>query len=234
METIIGNQQDYNLSNNQIQVLLTGTFGDGCISLNKSNTSTFTSNGIHKEYIDFKFNLLEDLQSSTREGMNSGYKVNIIHSLLSKADKRITTLHHNSLENKLNLLDDLGLALWFYDDGSLHKKNRFFNLNTHSFSEEVHYDVLVPYFENKGLRPKVFKDRKKDGREFSYLYFGKHYGAFEIMEILQKYPLQCYSYKLWSSETIQEWSKLLVQLKSENKTISARKFSNILAGKSVL
>ena len=84
---------------------------------------------------------------------------------VKRADINITKLHNLSLEDKLDLLDELGLALWFYDDGSLHKKNGFFNLNTHSFNEEIHQDVLKPYFEKLGLKPDIYKDKKKDGRE---------------------------------------------------------------------
>lgn len=231
----IGNQQDYDLlglTNEQIQVLLTGTFGDGCIKLNPSNTSTFTSNCIHSEYRDYKSKLLGDLLSSERESINMGFKQNMIYHNLSKADIRITKLHNFSLEEKLDIMDNLGLALWFYDDGSLHHKNHFYNLNTHYFSEEVHKEVLVPFFEKLGLQPKILKDKKKDGREFSYLMFGKHYGAFEIAELLQQYPVECYKYKLWSSETIQKWSKLKAELKSKGITVSNRNFTNLLLGKS--
>lgn len=229
----IDNQQDYNLTNNQIQVLLTGTFGDGCITIEKSGTSTYKSNCIHKEYIDYKSNLLGNLWSSNSSNTNMGYKQNIIYHCRSKADIRITKIHNLSLEEKLSLFDELGLALWFYDDGSLHKKNHFFNLNTHSFNEEIHRDLLVPFFNNLGMKPDVYKDRKKDGREFCYLYFAKHYGTYEIMKILEKYPIDCFKYKLWSSETIQNWSKLKAELKNRGiENISSRKFTNILLKKS--
>lgn len=227
----IDNQQDCNLTNNQIQVLLTGTFGDGCIRLEKSGTSVYITNCIHKEYIDYKSKLLEDLWSSNSSNINMGYKQNMIYHCRSKADIRITKIHNLSIEEKLSLFDELGLALWFYDDGSLHKRCNFFNLNTHAFSEEVHKDLLVPFFENLGMKPLILKDRKKDGREFSYLYFAKHRGTYEIMKILEKYPIDCFKYKLWSSETIQKWSKLQAELKSKGiENISPRKFTNILLG----
>lgn len=233
----IDNQQDYNLNleltNNQIQVLLTGTFGDGCITLEKSGTSKYSTNCIHKEYIDYKTSLLEDLWSSNSEAIDQGFKQNVIYNCRSKASIKITKFNNLSLEDKLSLFTELGLALWFYDDGSLHKKNHFFNLNTHSFSEEIHRDLLVPFFNKLGMKPDVYKDRKKDGREFCYLYFAKHFGAFEIMKILEKYPIDCFKYKLWSSETIQNWSKLKAELKSRGiENISPRKFTNILLEKS--
>lgn len=53
------------------------------------------------------------------------------------------------------------------------------------------------------------------------------------MKILEKYPIDCFKYKLWSSETIQNWSKLKAELKSRGiERISPIKFTNILSGKS--
>lgn len=44
---------------------------------------------------------------------------------------------------------------------------------------------------------------------------------------MNKYPVNCYNYKVWSPETIQNWSKLQEQLKSiDNPT--TRKKSMIL------
>ena len=227
----IGNQQDYSLTNNQLQVLLTGTYGDGHIC-KKSKNYYYQTNSIYKEYIDYKANLLGDLLSSIRENLNMGYKQNTIYSLITKHSKLIVDLENYSKEEKLTMLNELGVALWFYDDGSLHYKYEFFNLNTHEFSKEFQQDVLIPYFNNLDMKPKLLEEKKKDGRIFYYLYFGKHFGTFEIMEILQKYPIDCFKYKLWSSETIQNWSKLKTELKSRNIEVTPRKFTNILNGKS--
>lgn len=46
---------------------------------------------------------------------------------------------------------------------------------------------------------------------------------------LNKYYVDCYNYKIWSSETIQNWSKMQEYLKSENKSqCSNRMKSSIL------
>lgn len=55
------------------------------------------------------------------------------------------------LKEVLDNLDDLGLALWFYDDGSLHQTKLFYNLCTHKFSREIHEDILVPFFNKWGI-----------------------------------------------------------------------------------
>lgn len=231
----MGNQQDYNLTNNQLQILLSGYFGDGHITITENNKGIFTTNSVCREYIEFKKDLLENLIiGSIREKVNLGFKRNTIYEIGSIRSDNIRVIYNLSIEKKLELLDDLGLALWFYDDGSLHKNYYFYNLNTHSFDEYTHYNILVPYFESKGLHPKVLRDKKKDGREFCYLYFGKHFGAFEITQLLEKYPFDCFKYKLWSSETIQKWSKLKAELKSRNMVITPRKFENIILGKSTI
>lgn len=60
-----GQSAALNLSNEQIQVLLTGKFGDGCLSTPKScvDNSLYSSNSIHEEYVDFKMKLLGNLAS---------------------------------------------------------------------------------------------------------------------------------------------------------------------------
>jgi hypothetical protein len=223
------NQQGDNLTIEQQQVILTGSFGDGFICKTKSNKSYYVTNCIHKDYLIYKIGLLKNLCTGhIREYINQGYKQNTIYSFNSIYSLGITQFNALSLEEKLKKFTDLGIALWFYDDGSLHHKNYFYNLNTHKFCQEVNEDILKPYFNTLGMYPKVLRDKKKDGRIFYYLHFSKHKGAFEISNILSKYYIECFKYKLWSSTTIQKWSKLQVELKSKGIEVSARKFTNLL------
>lgn len=229
--TNIGQSAAFDLNNNQLQVLLSGKFGDGCLSTPKSckDNSLYSSNCIYEEYIDFKIHLLGDLVSNKSFLAKNGYSGKPIWRFYTHVNKDITTIKNMSIEETLNLIDDLGIALWFYDDGSLHKTKLFYNLNTQAFSEEINRDLFVPFFAKFGITAKPTIERKKDGREFWYLRIGKYDGAYEISSILNKYFVSCYSYKIWSSETIQNWSKLQEQLKSMgNPTLSTRKLSNML------
>ena len=224
------NQQDCILSNNQKQVLFTGEFGDGCLVRNSKN-SYYQCSSMNKDLLQYKVKLLGELvgESPIKIRDNSkGYSKSSIYHFTSKTLPSITKFHNLSLEDKLREVNELGIALWFYDDGSLHKKNNFYNLCTHKFSLEVHNDLLVPFFENLGISPKVTIERKKDGRLFYYLRFGRHDGAYEINEILRKYYVPSMDYKMWSSETSLEWRKLQAELKSDEITVSKRKFSNLL------
>lgn len=216
--TINGQSAALNLSNEQLQVLVSGKFGDGHLYTPKTckDNSIYSTNCIHKEYIDYKIKLLGDLVSNSNYTEKNGYAKKPIWSMYTHVNPDITTIKNLSIEDSLNLLDDLGIALWFYDDGSLHKTKLFYNLNTQGFSEEINKDLFVPFFFKYGIKAVPTIDRKKDGREFWYLRIGKYDGAYEISEILNKYRVNCFDYKIWSSETIQNWSKMQEHLKSTN------------------
>lgn len=219
MKTNNGQSAALNLSNEQLQVIVSGKFGDGCISTPKTcvDSSMYRTNCIHEEYIDFKCKLLGDLVSNKNVAENKGYKQNTIYSIYTHTNPDITAIKNMDIESALGLMDELGLAMWFYDDGSLHKQKLFYNLNTQAFTREENEDLFVPFLKKFDINAKTTIERKKDGREFWYLRVGKYDGAYEISQILSKYPLNCFNYKIWSSETIQNWSKLQEQLKSTDK-----------------
>lgn len=212
-----------NLSNKQYQVLLTGKFGDGCLHKNKGWNANFiyTTNSINKEIVEFKINLLGELaaKSKIKETINRGFKQNTIYTGHSITSSIITDFYNEDWKESLEKMDELGLALWFYDDGSLHKTKLFYNLNTQKFSKEEN-EYIAEFLKRRWniiAIPTI--ERKADGREFWYLRIRKYEGAFIISEILNKYYLNCYSYKIISSETIQKWSKLQEKLKSTGKDI---------------
>lgn len=226
-----GQSAALNLSNEQLQVLLTGKFGDGCLTTPKTciDNSMYSSNCIYEEYVDFKIKLLGDLASSKSYTSQNGYAKKPIWQFHTHVNPEITKIKNMSIEDALNLMDELGLALWFYDDGSLHKTKLFYNLNTQAFSEEINKDLFVPFLSKFSITAIPTIERKKDGREFWYLRIGRYDGAYEISSILNKYPVECYSYKVWSSETIQNWSKLQEQLKSTDElNCSTRKKAALL------
>ena len=189
----------------------------------------YSTNCIHEEYIDYKIKLLGDLVSSKSFIDKNGYNQTPIYRFYTHVNPDITKIKNMSIEEALTLMDDLGLALWFYDDGSLHKNKLFYNLNTQAYSEEVNRELFVPFLKKFNINAVPTVERKKDGREFWYLRIGKYDGAYEISQILNKYPINCYNYKVWSSETIQNWSKLQEWLKSSgNLNFSSRKQASIL------
>ena len=229
--TINGKSATLNLSNKQLQVLLTGKFGDGSLSTPKTckDNSLYTSNCKFEEYVDYKMKLLSDLAGTKSYIADNGYSKTGIWQFHSHVSPDITAIKNMSIEEALSLMDEQGLAMWFYDDGSLHKTKLFYNLNTQAYSEEVNKELFVPFLSKFNINTKATIERKKDGRVFWYLRIGKYDGAYEISNILNKYPVDCYNYKVWSSETILNWSKMQEYLRStDNLNCSTRKKAVIL------
>ena len=180
------------MTNNLKQLYISGILGDG--HLKSSGAIMFSC--IHGEYMKWKKKLANGIGSEVCEMDNKGFKKDgkIFKYSIQKNDVGKWFLDKN-IEDFIGDLDELGLALWMYDDGSLHKKNLFYNINTHSFSREIEEEVLIPKLNTFGIYPKILTETKKDGRVFSYLCVSKYKGAFIINDILNKYPLECYSYK---------------------------------------
>ena len=70
-----GQSAALNLSNEQLQVILTGKFGDGCLSTPKScvDNSLYSSSCIYEEYVDYKMNLLGELSGTKSYTAINGY-----------------------------------------------------------------------------------------------------------------------------------------------------------------
>lgn len=224
------NQQLCNLTNDQKQLILSGILGDGCISTpqTENSNSYFLTNCKYEEYIDYKKSILNNLFKNKKLQKENGYSKTPIYILRSKSHFIFNKYKKYSIKQILNELDEFGIALWFYDDGSLHKNKLFYNLNTHSFSKEIQIKYFIPFFNKYNIFPKLTKEVKKNGRIFYYLRISKFEGSYEISKILNKYKINCYNYKLWSSETILNWSKLQVQLKRQGISVSYKRFSRLL------
>lgn len=184
------------ITNEQKQVILSGILGDGHVKENGGGSYSC----IHKEYMDLKSKLLHNLALSPKKKMNSGYKKSPIYYLGLMVNPYGMNVIDKGIFNKLEDLDELGLALWFFDDGSRHKKSNFYNINTHSFSREEEEKHLIPLLNKFNIFPKIYTETKKDGRVFSYLMVEKWQGAMEMSRMMRKLNLECYDYKLLPKE----------------------------------
>lgn len=182
------------INEDMVQVLLTGVFSDGCI-YSTGNEYAYSTNCIHREYIELKYKILSPLiKSEIRSRENTGKSSKVIHTFNTIAHPFITQIAHDSLEDNLSRLNEFGLALWFYDDASLKKNCDWYNLYTNSFTESEHDNILIPYFTSLGLRPTKRYDVKED-KYFCYLAFNKFDGTEAIMKLLNKYTVDCFKYK---------------------------------------
>lgn len=218
----IDNKQLYNFTREQTQVFLTSRLGDGCIYTTNSKSVVYLTNCKYLEYIEFKKKLIG--KGTIKYTQHNGYAQTPIYTLYGGAYPELLKIKNLDIKDVLKNLDYLGLALWFYDDGSLHKRDLYYNLNTQKFSKEVHETILIPYFKTLGINAKLRVDNNHKNPLY-YIGINKYEGANLVSSILSKYPISCYSYKVWSSETIQKWSNLQEQVKSTDKDLSPRQLS---------
>lgn len=197
------------LTQKELQLLLSLYFGDGCYFKQSENGDYYISTScINKDYLEFKKGLLSTL-TSNEIGLfhNKGYKKDgEIYKWFINASSLITELFQTSFEEKLELLDKLGVALWFLDDGSLHKKDHFYNLSTHSFTVEEQ-KLIIKRLENFGIFGHLLKEIKKDGKIFYYITVNKYAGAYNVSKLLQDIPVSTLKYKIWPEELTTYWEE---------------------------
>lgn len=105
--------------------------------------------------------LLSDLAGTKSYIADNGYSKTGIWQFHSHVSPDITAIKNMSIEEALSLMDEQGLAMWFYDDGSLHKTKLFYNLNTQAYSEEVNKELFVPFLSKFNINAKTTIERKK-------------------------------------------------------------------------
>lgn len=192
----------------QRQLILSARLGDG--NVKEGGSVQFSC--IHSDYLEIKKIILEELgdQREVKLRDNSGYKsdgeIFTLSTLSSDLGKEVRDMPIDKVIEELN---EFGLCLWGYDDGSLHHKNLFYNLNSHNLGYEVQQDVLIPKLKSFGIKgSKLFREAKKDGRVFHYVNIPKFKGAFEFDEILRLIDVPSYRYKLLPDDFRNVYSRL--------------------------
>lgn len=196
------------LSKDQKQVLVTGFLGDGCFTKQSSGNYYYVSNSTDKEVLEKKSYLLGNLSLGVKKASQNGWGKKDIYCLRSRTSDLIAQFKKAGLQNALDEMTDLGFSLWVYDDGSMHKKNLFYNICTHKYSKEVHESTIIPYLQSRGINAKILEENKKDGRKFFYCYIGKHDGAYKVNKILREHPIYTMEYKMWDRNYQKAWEQV--------------------------
>lgn len=149
--------RDISLSHNCIQVILGSVLGDGSLKIQKNYKNArlqIRHSIVQKEYLLWKKTQLNEItlpktQIQKPDGFSKNYKI----SFQSRATKELTKIHaivckNNQVNIKLdwlNVLDKLGLLVWWLDDGSLIAKRTQGCFCTDTFNESCH-KILQQYF----------------------------------------------------------------------------------------
>lgn len=127
-----------------------------------------------KGWLDYKLELCrnEGIVVTSIGTQKSGYGgKKTIYKFSSRVNQKLTEVYRSEIDDIIKDLDELDLIMWFVDDGSWHKKKRTMHLYCNMLDDrevELLSDKIEEMF---GIRPTKRIDRKRDGREFNYLYF---------------------------------------------------------------
>lgn len=130
---------------------------------------------------------------------SSGYGgTKTIYNFYTRVDSRITAVANMDMPELLRTVDKVDLFLWHMDDGSWHKTANTIHLYCNMLNDEE-ASILCDQIEGLyGIRPRVNKDRKRDGRSFNYLYFPRKLTQLfrpEFKDFAQEMDIQTMFYK---------------------------------------
>jgi len=149
------------LNNDQYQILLGSILGDGCVC--KTPSGRYRLRIIHgmmqQSYCEWKANMFcENTQIIDHNGYSGKQAIRFCTKLIDLA-KDIPKEKYNITQWIIDDLDPRGMAIWYMDDGSLHRKAYNVNLCTHTFDMDTHkrlvakfkmYDIDCTISDNKG------------------------------------------------------------------------------------
>lgn len=166
------------ISSRQMEIIMGSLLGDGCLKSNRGISSYLSiSHTIkQKEYTDWLYSELENICLSPPKQYISKGKY-ITYYFMSEARKDLQNLRDKIYTpNKsisqwwLDQISELGLAIWYMDDGSLiyvNKNKSMFNFATNSFSQEENYMLSNMLKERFDILSEVKPYNKKSGIQYN-------------------------------------------------------------------
>lgn len=200
-----------------MQLLMVAKIGDGYCTKNGVNACIGYSS-VLKDYMLFKHKILSSkihcsdvYTKSNHLGYNNKGKINVLYVHCCEEANQVYSMSKLDIICNLNYF---GFLMYYLDDGSFHKRAHTMNLYCNSFTTVEVTALINKIYELFPIKIcKQYMDRKRDGREFPYLYIPKstaeaisaHYLDYMQNEEL----LHCMLYKLGlPSQTIEKQSYL--------------------------
>ena len=200
------NFKELRKNSSEKSILIGMIIGDGWVNFNrKTSYISFYHTPSQEEYLKFKAELLKELdiygtiKYSPKTKSNypkwkywskSYRKINLyrlMYSFRNTPEKRRKRI----ILKMLNCLDELGIALWFMDDGYNDHKRNLINLATQSFTLEEN-QIIQKWFLNKwNIEFKIYRRKDK--------YFLVTYkDAKKFKELVKPFieKLECMRYKI--------------------------------------
>lgn len=162
------------------QLLYSLKIGDGCFVTQCKDESVerpnyyLMANSINLDYISHKKSQLDKLGISTQPLHigKSGYKdSSVIYNFGTRNHPLITKVGNMSITDILKSINVEGLVYLFLDDGTFHQKKHFGHIYCNTFSDEeveLLINVMYKFYPQKRCVKRL--DKKKDGRQYPYIY----------------------------------------------------------------
>ena len=185
--------------------------GDGHIYNDKrsdGNLRFVATNGEDQiDYLKYKMSLFDN-DGKIIDAGSSPYSGKRIYHWFISADGNITNKMRDEIyidgkktvtRKVVNRLNDVGLALWYMDDGCLtyrnkEKQNPFIRLNTQALSKEEN-DLLCEFLSSKyRIKCHVCEDNTNDGRTYYYIRISAS-STEDFLEIVTPYMCKSMAYK---------------------------------------
>lgn len=212
------------LSSQQKEVIYGSLLGDASIKFGgrEGNKNAFLSiSQTNKALTEFKYKIMNDFVKTgvksyrdNRPKRKKMYYFNTIsHPFFTNIYNEIYKTGVKTISKQwLDKLTPLGLAMWYFDDGSITKSTHQMRISTEGFSYKEH--LLMKDYFNKKWKIKV--DIKKSSRPNKYILsfrakernkFFKFIGAFIIPQMQYKICKNLKKWEKWSSSEIEYLTK---------------------------
>lgn len=158
------------------QILLTTKIGDGAFSqVSPTGKVSAMYSSILKDYMLYKQRVLSADYAcgdvKLRDNSLGFNKNGIIYALSTHFDKHIAELSLYSKEKVIEMLDYFGYLVYYFDDGSYHKRAKTMHVYCNAFTDhEVDCLITKIFMMFGGKVPAKRIDRKRDGRAYPYIY----------------------------------------------------------------
>ncbi|MBU2475730.1 MAG: hypothetical protein ABIJ20_04970 [Nanoarchaeota archaeon] len=199
------------LTEKEEQLILGGLLGDLYCKTTRT-TKNARLEGAHckkqKLYLLWKVSLFENLSFNVRKTKLATF---FYKSKSYSCLNYYSNLFYKNGKKEINLvildkLNEFGLAIWYMDDGSFHKRDSTCRIYTNGFSYNEN-DLIKEWFgERWSIFPRIYKARDPKnypGKVWFYLYFGRKETE-KLFELIKNYIHPSMSYKIGVSNSNKE------------------------------
>lgn len=192
-------KDNINLSLIQKELIVGSLLGDASIvSRNKNSYFRVSHCEKQKDYIIWKKEILNNLVNSINKYIDKRGN-SIMYSFNTKSSEVFNEYNNLFYKDKKRIsydiydhLSELGLAVWYMDDGS--KQNNNCRLSTDGFSLDENI-ILQNILDKKfNLNCKICK-YNRNNNEYYFLFFNKD-NTYKLHNIIDKYVINSMKYKL--------------------------------------